>query len=61
MRLPKSIRATGKHAAFLTTATAAFMVALDNLVVVTDLPAMRESFASDIEEPQWTVSAYTLT
>jgi EmrB/QacA subfamily drug resistance transporter len=46
---------------FLLTAVAAFMVAVDNLVVVTSLPAIRRTFGTDIEGLQWIVSAYTLT
>ncbi len=46
---------------FLLTAVAAFMVALDNLVVVTALPAIGKSLDSGIEGLQWTVGAYTLT
>jgi MFS family permease len=37
------------------------MVAIDNLVVVTALPVIRDSFRADIEGLQWIVSAYTLT
>lgn len=47
--------------AFLLTAVAAFMVAIDNLVVVTALPSIRHTFGTDIEGLQWIVSAYTLT
>lgn len=45
---------------FPITAAAAFMVALDNLVVVTALPVIRRSLGTGIEGLQWTVSAYTL-
>src|SRR5581483_7664243 len=47
--------------AFIITAVATFMVALDNLVVVTALPVIRKSLHTQIEGLQWTVSAYTLT
>jgi len=47
--------------AFLLTAVAAFMVAIDNLVVVTALPEIRRTFGTGIEGLQWIVSAYTLT
>jgi EmrB/QacA subfamily drug resistance transporter len=47
--------------AFVLTAVAAFMVAIDNLVVATALPAIRRSFDTDIAGLQWIVSAYTLT
>lgn len=37
------------------------MVSLDNLVVITALPAIRESLGGDIQQLEWTVNAYTLT
>ena len=54
-------RAPGLSPAFLLTAVAACMVAVDNLVVVTALPVIRREFHADIEGLQWIVSAYTLT
>jgi EmrB/QacA subfamily drug resistance transporter len=47
--------------ALLLTSVASFMGALDNLVVVTALPAIREDFGGGMEDLEWTVSAYTLT
>ena len=46
---------------FAITATALFMVVLDNLVVSTALPVIREDLGATIEELEWTVNAYTLT
>ncbi|MFD8940353.1 MFS transporter [Streptomyces sp. NPDC059578] len=43
------------------TSTAGFMAALDNLVVTTALPSIREDLGGGLEELEWTVSAYTLT
>ncbi|WP_405897204.1 MFS transporter [Streptomyces sp. NBC_00727] len=37
------------------------MVSLDNLVVITALPAIRDSLGGDIRQLEWTVNAYTLT
>ena len=48
-------------AAFLLTSVAAFMVAVDNLVVVTALPTIRRSFGADIQGLQWIFSGYTLS
>jgi len=42
------------------TCVAAFMVTLDALVVITALPAIRESLGADLDTLQWTVNAYTL-
>jgi len=46
---------------FLVTSLAAFMVALDNLVVTTALPSIRTSLDTGLEQLEWTVNAYTLT
>ncbi|MFF8742746.1 MFS transporter [Streptomyces californicus] len=43
------------------TSVAGFMAALDNLVVTTALPSIRESLGGGLEELEWTVNAYTLT
>ncbi|MCJ1679364.1 MFS transporter [Streptomyces sp. APSN-46.1] len=43
------------------TATAGFMAALDNLVVTTALPAIRQDLGGKLEDLEWTVNAYTLT
>ncbi|GAA2129019.1 DHA2 family efflux MFS transporter permease subunit [Streptomyces synnematoformans] len=47
--------------ALLLTSVASFMGALDNLVVVTALPAIREDLGGSLADLEWTVSAYTLT
>jgi EmrB/QacA subfamily drug resistance transporter len=47
--------------AFVVTAIALLMVTLDNLVVTTALPVIRETLGASIEELEWTVNAYTLT
>ncbi|MCW2546540.1 MAG: drug resistance transporter, EmrB/QacA subfamily, partial [Mycobacterium sp.] len=52
---------TSAVATIAVTSAAAFMVALDNLVVTTALPSIREHLHSGIEGLEWTVNAYTLT
>ncbi|MET7647291.1 DHA2 family efflux MFS transporter permease subunit [Streptomyces sp. NPDC005426] len=55
---------TGRARAFwalVITSVAGFMAALDNLVVTTALPSIRESLGGELEELEWTVNAYTLT
>lgn len=47
--------------ALVITSVAGFMAALDNLVVTTALPSIRESLGGGVEELEWTVNAYTLT
>ncbi|NGN68927.1 DHA2 family efflux MFS transporter permease subunit, partial [Streptomyces sp. A7024] len=47
--------------ALIITSLASFMGALDNLVVTTALPAIREDLGGGMEDLEWTVSAYTLT
>ncbi len=42
------------------TSVAYFMVALDQLVVITALPAMQRELAATVSTLQWTVNAYTL-
>lgn len=42
------------------TAAAAFVASLDQLVVVTALPAIRHDLGAHLEQLGWTVSAYTL-
>ncbi|MGW0933304.1 MFS transporter, partial [Streptomyces sp. NPDC002644] len=37
------------------------MVSLDNLVVITALPAIRRDLGGDLQQLEWTVNAYTLT
>src|ERR687893_700932 len=39
---------------------ALFMVTLDNLVVTTALPSIRQDLGASIEALEWTVNAYTL-
>ncbi|MFD0441374.1 DHA2 family efflux MFS transporter permease subunit [Streptomyces chartreusis] len=43
------------------TSAAGFMTALDNLVVTTALPSIRDDLGGGLEDLEWTVSAYTLT
>ncbi|MEU4497014.1 DHA2 family efflux MFS transporter permease subunit [Streptomyces sp. NPDC023998] len=47
--------------ALVITSVAGFMAALDNLVVTTALPSIREDLGGALEDLEWTVSAYTLT
>ncbi|WCD88062.1 Multidrug resistance protein Stp [Streptomyces xanthophaeus] len=47
--------------ALVLTGAASFMAALDNLVVTTALPAIREDLGGRLEDLEWTVNAYTLT
>src|SRR6185437_13236364 len=46
---------------FAVTSTALFMASLDNLVVTTALPSIREHLHAGLEGLEWTVNAYTLT
>src|SRR4051812_13698933 len=43
------------------TSIAVFMVTLDNLVVTTAIPVLREDLHASLNGLQWTVNAYTLT
>ncbi|MFJ5208417.1 MFS transporter [Streptomyces nigra] len=47
--------------ALIITGVAGFMAALDNLVVTTALPSIREDLGGGLHDLEWTVSAYTLT
>ncbi|MFE6820795.1 MULTISPECIES: MFS transporter [unclassified Streptomyces] len=47
--------------ALVITSAAGFMAALDNLVVTTALPSIREDLGGALHDLEWTVSAYTLT
>src|SRR3954451_22636018 len=47
--------------AFALTSAAAFMVTLDNLVVTTALPVIRQDLHASLGGLEWTVNAYTLT
>jgi EmrB/QacA subfamily drug resistance transporter len=46
---------------FAITSIALFMVTLDNLVVTTALPVIREDLHASLSQLEWTVNAYTLT
>src|SRR5215217_7273144 len=46
---------------FAITSLALFMVTLDNLVVTTALPVIREDLGASLSQLEWTVNAYTLT
>jgi EmrB/QacA subfamily drug resistance transporter len=46
---------------FAVTSAALFMASLDNLVVTTALPSIREHLHASLQGLQWTVNAYTLT
>jgi EmrB/QacA subfamily drug resistance transporter len=46
---------------FVVTSTALFMASLDNLVVTTALPSIREHLHASLDGLEWTVNAYTLT
>jgi EmrB/QacA subfamily drug resistance transporter len=46
---------------FVVTSAALFMASLDNLVVTTALPSIKEHLHASLEGLQWTVNAYTLT
>src|ERR1700678_3958344 len=46
---------------FAVTSAALFMASLDNLVVTTALPSIRDHLHASLQGVQWTVSAYTLT
>src|SRR3954470_1506353 len=43
------------------TSLALFMTSLDNLVVTTALPVIKESLGASLSQLEWTVNAYTLT
>src|SRR5690348_5479723 len=46
---------------FVVTSVALFMGSLDNLVVTTALPSIRDHLHASLGDLQWTVNAYTLT
>ncbi|MEP6599489.1 MAG: DHA2 family efflux MFS transporter permease subunit [Actinomycetota bacterium] len=46
---------------FAITSVALFMVTLDNLVVTTAIPVIRQDLGASLESLEWTVNAYTLT
>ncbi|WP_405797917.1 MFS transporter [Streptomyces sp. NBC_01506] len=45
----------------IVTGLAVFMAALDNLVVITALPAIQKSLDTSLQDLEWTVNAYTLS
>ena len=47
--------------AVIITSVAAFLAALDNLVVTTALPSIRKDLGGALEDLEWAVSGYTLT
>ena len=47
--------------AVVITSVAGFMAALDNLIVTTALPSIRQDLGGGLDDLEWTVSAYTLT
>ncbi|MCP2248801.1 DHA2 family efflux MFS transporter permease subunit [Lentzea aerocolonigenes] len=51
----------GGLAVFVLTGAASFMAALDNLVVTTALPQIRQDLGADLESLEWTVHSYTMT
>ena len=55
------IRRTTALWTFIITATALFMVSLDNLVVTMALPVIRRDLGASLSDLEWTVNAYTLT
>lgn len=58
MNMPSRSRALWT---FAITSLALVMVTLDNLVVTTALPVIREDLGASLEDLEWTVNAYTLT
>ncbi|WP_210591702.1 DHA2 family efflux MFS transporter permease subunit [Streptomyces sp. GESEQ-35] len=54
-------RSGGAAWALVITSVAGFMASLDNLVVTTALPSIREDLGGALHDLEWTVSAYTLT
>ena len=46
---------------FVVTSIALLMVVLDNLVVTTALPVIKEDLGASVEQLEWIVNAYTLT
>lgn len=57
----QTARRGGAAWALVITSVAGFMAALDNLVVTTALPSIREDLGGALGDLEWTVSAYTLT
>ncbi|QXE35236.1 DHA2 family efflux MFS transporter permease subunit [Streptomyces sp. GMY02] len=59
--MPQSAARGSAAWALVVTGAASFMAALDNLVVTTALPSIREDLGGALEDLEWTVNAYTLT
>ncbi|MGV9280345.1 DHA2 family efflux MFS transporter permease subunit [Streptomyces sp. NPDC003730] len=57
----QNARRGGAAWALVITGVAGFMAALDNLVVTTALPSIRQDLGGGLHDLEWTVSAYTLT
>jgi EmrB/QacA subfamily drug resistance transporter len=57
----QTARRGGAAWALVITSVAGFMAALDNLVVTTALPSIRQDLGGGLHDLEWTVSAYTLT
>ncbi|MGW1946360.1 DHA2 family efflux MFS transporter permease subunit [Streptomyces sp. NPDC001940] len=57
----QTARRGGAVWALVITGAAGFMAALDNLVVTTALPSIRNDLGGALDDLEWTVSAYTLT
>lgn len=57
----QTARRGGAVWALVITSVAGFMAALDNLVVTTALPSIRNDLGGALDDLEWTVSAYTLT
>jgi EmrB/QacA subfamily drug resistance transporter len=55
------VSASSKTAAVVLTCVPAFMVGLDNLVVVTALAPIRDDLQASVEQLSWTVNAYVLS
>ncbi|GGJ51433.1 DHA2 family efflux MFS transporter permease subunit [Streptomyces brasiliensis] len=47
--------------AILTTGLASFMAGLDNLVIITALPTIKDKLGGSLADLEWTVNAYTLS
>lgn len=47
--------------AILTTSIASFMAGLDNLVIITALPTIKDKLGGSLTDLEWTVNAYTLS
>jgi EmrB/QacA subfamily drug resistance transporter len=47
--------------AILVTSVASFMAGLDNLVIITALPTIKDKLSGSLSDLEWTVNAYTLS